>query len=192
MSLTVKDSGGGDFVLVPQGTHSAVNFLVADIGIQETSWGSKHKLVIGWELPEELIEVDGDKKPMIIYNTYTASLSEKANLRRDLEGWRGRAFTSDELEGFDVFNVLGKPCMLSVVHNVVGDKTYANISSVSSIPKGMQAGVATKTLKYSPDDPEQFNDLPEWIQKKINIESENPAAGVEQSSGQGFDDDIPF
>ncbi len=185
--LNVKEPEGGNFVLVPQGTHLAACFMVADIGQQETSYGIKHKLVIGWELPEELMDIEGEKKPMIIYNTYTASLSEKANLRRDLESWRGKSFTSEELKGFDVFNVAGAPCMLSIVHNVVGDKTYANIASVSALPKGMTGGKVTRLLKYSPEDPEQLTELPEWIQKKIGSvpsngfdESENPAHGVDQ------------
>jgi len=194
--LTAKEPEGGNFVLVPQGTHLGACFLVADIGQQETSYGMKHKLVMGWELPKEMIDIEGEKKPMIVYNTYTVSLSEKANLRRDLESWRGREFTAEELKGFDVFNVMGAPCMMSIVHKTVGDKTYANIASVSALPKGMEGEKVTRLLKYSPDDPEQLSELPEWIQKKIGVsngfdESENPAHGVPQGGG-GFDSDIPF
>ena len=91
MPLNVKDTGSGqDFDPVPQGTHAAVCYLVADIGLQPTSYGPKHKVVIGFEIPDQIIEYkdkDGNtvKKPMIINNFYTASLSSKAILTGDLD-----------------------------------------------------------------------------------------------------------
>lgn len=191
MALIVTDTGGGDFKLVPQGTHIAVCFLVADIGMQATNFGPKHKIIIGWELPQETIEVDGVEKPMIIYQNYTASLSEKANLRQDLESWRGRAFSPQELAGFDLFNILGQPCMVSVIHNESGQKTYANVQTVTSLPKGMEKPKATRTLKYAEDDTDQWESLPEWIQKKINAKTE-PQQKQAVAVGQDFNDDIPW
>jgi hypothetical protein len=200
MPLNVKDTGGGqDFDPVPQGTHAAVCYLVADIGMQPTTYGPKHKVVIGFEIPDQIIEYkdkDGNdvKKPMIINNFYTASLSSKAILTGDLEGWRGRAFTSEELQGFNLFNVLGKPCVITVVHNVVGDKTYANIKSVGQVMKGMEVAPATRQLKYSPDEPQQYDDLPEWIQKKIAsaVTEDKPQGQPQAGPNNDFDDDIPF
>lgn len=202
MPLNVKDTGGGqDFDPVPQGTHAAVCYMVADIGQQMTTYGAKHKVVIGFELPENQIEYkdkDGNdvKKPMIINNFYTASLSSKAILTGDLEGWRGRAFTADELQGFNLFNVLGKPCVITVVHNVVGDKTYANIKSIGQIMKGMEVAPATRQLKYSPDETQQYDDLPEWVQKKIaGAVTDKPEGQPQTQQGvpdNEFDDDIPF
>lgn len=202
MPLNVKDTGTGqDFDPVPQGTHAAVCYMVADIGQQMTSYGPKHKVVIGFELPENQItykDKDGKDvtKPMIINNFYTASLSSKAILTGDLEGWRGRAFTAEELQGFNLFNVLGKPCLITVVHNVVGDKTYANIKSIGQLMKGMEVAPATRTLKYAPDETGQYDDLPEWIQKKISNQAvDSQPAQSENPSPQGskdFDDDIPF
>jgi len=201
MPLNVKDTGGGqDFDPVPQGTHAAVCYLVADIGMQPTTYGDKHKVIIGFELPDNQIEYkdkDGKtvKAPMIINNFYTASLSSKAILTGDLEGWRGRSFTKDELKGFNLFNVLGKPCVITVVHNVVGDKTYANIKSIGQIMKGMEVAPATRLLKYSPDEPQQYEELPEWIQKKIGGAITEKPQGHPQSENPApmdFDDDIPF
>lgn len=201
MPLNVKDTGGGqDFDPVPQGTHAAVCYLVADIGMQPTTYGPKHKVVIGFEIPDQVVKYkdkDGNdvEKPMIINNFYTASLSSKAILTGDLEGWRGRAFTPDELQGFNLFNVLGKPCVITVVHNVVGDKTYANIKSVGQVMKGMEVPEATRTLKYSPDEPGQYDDLPEWIQKKIAAAVTDEPQGSTQSENPAptdFDDEISF
>lgn len=199
MPLNVKDTGSGqDFDPVPQGTHAAVCYLVADIGQQMTTYGAKHKVIIGFEIPDQIVEYkdkDGNdvKKPMIINNFYTASLSSKAILTGDLEGWRGKAFTSDELQGFNLFNVLGKPCVITVVHNVVGDKTYANIKSIGQIMKGMEVAPATRQLKYSPDEPAQYDELPEWIQKKIaGAVVDEPQGQPQNQQNNDFDDDIPF
>src|SRR5215469_18096332 len=37
--------------LVPAGTHHAVCYCVADLGTQETTFGRKPQLLIGWEFP---------------------------------------------------------------------------------------------------------------------------------------------
>ena len=82
------------------------------------------------------------------------SLSEKANLRKDLESWRGKAFTAEELKGFDIEKLIGVNAMASIIHNQSGDRTYANISSISKLMKGLQP-MATENKRT----------LPEWIDK---------------------------
>lgn len=198
MSLIATDTGGGDFKLVPEGTHIAVCNMIVDLGMQETNFGPKHKCYVRWELPNEEIEwkdKEGNehKGPMTIGANYTVSLSEKANLRHDLEGWRGKAFTSEELAGFDVFNILGKPCQVSVVHNESGGKTYANVSGVVAIPKGMEAPQAQNDLvKYSESEPGMFENLPDWIKKKLENKVVQEPSPQKSNSLDDFDDDIPF
>ena len=57
-----------------------------------------------------------DGKPFLISRRYSLSLHEKSSLRRDLESWRGRAFTQEELRGFDLEVLIGVGCLVSVVH----------------------------------------------------------------------------
>ena len=200
MSLMASEKGGGDFKKVPEGTHIAVCNMVVDIGMQETNYGPKHKCYIRWELPNEEIEwtdKEGNehKGPMTIGANYTVSLSEKANLRRDLEGWRGKAFTAEELAGFDVFNILGKACQVSVVHNESGGKVYANVSGVVALPKGVSAPELTNDpLKYSDDEPEMFDQLPDWIKEKLGNQVSATQADTSATNNKldDFDDDIPF
>jgi hypothetical protein len=66
-------------------------------------------------------------------------LHEKASLRRDLESWRGRAFTDKELEGFDLENLLLKGCLINVIHEQRGGATFANVAGVMRLPKEMTA-----------------------------------------------------
>jgi hypothetical protein len=201
-------NGGGDFKSVPPGTHLAICNLIADVGMQPGSAmfpQPKHQIYVRFEVPAERIDYEKDGKklsgPVVIGQFFTASMNEKANLRKQLESWRGRAFTDDEAENFDVSTILGKPCMLSVVENEKGGKTYSNIVSISGIPKGVQVGRAENELLYfAADDQTNFSKLPEWLQKKINgqvkEQHEEPVyqRGVSNDyNGQGItDEDIPF
>lgn len=216
MGLIAKDTGGGeDFTPVPQGTHIAVCNMVADLGLQETTFNGeakvKHQCFVRWELPYERVEYtdqSGAKQegPMMIGKVYTLSLSEKANLRKDLEAWRGKSFTPPELEGFDLFNLLGVGCQVTVTHREKGGKVYANVTGIAGWPKGMEKPGTTENalLKYSEDDRADFEKLPEWLRKKISEakpadhstqQDGDPGAddpGDYGSPGGDLDDEIPF
>lgn len=131
----------------PAGTHAAVCVDVVDLGVLEVNFGGKakkqHKINIVWQI-DELRE---DDKPYQVRKRYTLSLHEKSGLRKDLESWRGRPFTSAELEGFDVETVLSAPCMLNVIHNVKDGSTYANVTAVMKLPKGMHAPTARDYIR---------------------------------------------
>lgn len=157
----------------PAGSHVARCISVIDLGTQDTPFGESHKVRITWELPEEkaVFKEEKGEQPFVLSKDYTLSLYEKANLRHDLESWRGRAFTEQELRGFDISKLLGAPCLLSVIHKTSDKgKTYANISSVSAMPKGMQCPEQyNPTVEYSIEmgHNSRYMALPEWLQKKI-------------------------
>ncbi len=199
MSAVAKDSGGGDFKKVPPGTHMAVCNMVVNLGDQPTSYqgqdtGLKTQVYIRWETPHERVEyeIDGVKKegPMSIGKTYTLSLSEKANLRKDLEAWRGKAFTQEQLDGFDVDTILGVCCQITVMHKESNGNNYANVTGVAGWPKGMDRVKAeNELLSYAADNTAQYEKLPKWIrEQKLNggTTAESPPPVDE------FDDDIPF
>lgn len=121
----------------PEGTHQAVCVDVIDKGILEVTYAGKtkkqHKVSLAWQLAE----LRDDAKRFLVYKRYTLSLNEKATLRKDLESWRGKKFTRDEEMGFDVESVIGANCLVNVQHNTVQDKTYANVTAVMALPKGM-------------------------------------------------------
>lgn len=203
MSLHTKDTGDGDFQIVSEGLHQALCNAVVDLGQQSVTWNEESKVkaqvFIRWELPTELME---DGRPMVLGRIYTNSLSKKANLRRDLEGWRGRSFTAQELDGFDLSTVLGKPCQLTVTHNTRGDRTYANVGSIVPWPTGMEIPQpANPLLLFDVDNPHNVDELPEWLRTKIQNRvmpgghtneyvptPTSPDGRVEDS----IDDSIPF
>lgn len=178
MGLIVKDNGGGDFEKAPSGMHIARCYMVAELGPQKSTWNDEVKWLqqvrLSFELPNALMTTgEYAGQPFSVSNNYTLSLGKKANLRRDLEGWRNRAFTDTELGGFDLHMVIGVPCMINVVHHESNGTVYANIASISPVMQGMACPPAVnKPVVFSIADstPETFAALPEWLRNKINLE----------------------
>jgi hypothetical protein len=202
MSLTVNagNGNGGDFEQVPQGTFAARCYQIIDLGHQTIEWQGTAKVVpkvrITWELNEPM----KDGRPFSISKEYTASIGEKANLRKDLEAWRNRKFTAQELAAFSLENVLGAPCMLGVVHvpSKDGTKTYANLGSIMALPKGMECPeLVNPAIKFDISNFDQniFNSLTNYVQKKILMSKELEENGIPQSSQDEpiiESDEVPF
>lgn len=198
--MLLSDSGGKEFEHASVGNHVARCVGMIDLGTQEQTYEGKtsyaRKIVLRFELPNELMQ-DGDYagKPFLVSKFYTASLSEKANLRRDLESWRGRPFTAQELAGFDSKNVLDKPCMVNVVHT---EKGKAKVTSVTPIPKGMQVPPRVNDLLYfslERDEfkPEVFDKLHDYYKGQITQSPEwAELQGKKPKSFTEIESDIPF
>ena len=139
MSYTVKDPGG-DFTPAPQGTHRAVGVDVVDVGMIESKFGARQMVRLVWEIDEQM----EDGKRFVVSQLYTPSLHKKAKLRHHLEAWRGREFNEEERRGFELENIIGKPCQLQVVHNTKPDgDTYANVAAVMAMGKGMESLISS-------------------------------------------------
>lgn len=196
------DNGAHDFEQPPVGSHVARCVKMIDIGTQKGEYQGqaniRRQIIIGWELPTELItEGEFKGKPFSVSRFYTASLNEKSNLRKDLENWRGRSFTEQELQGFESKNILGKPCMLSLIHN---DKGRARVAGIMALPKGIAVPDQVNQIVYfSLDDFDKkvFDALSDGYQKliKSSPEYQQIMSGGGSLSNKHFDDmkdDIPF
>lgn len=199
MGRYASDAGGGDFKQAPQGNHVARCIALIDLGTHHDEYEGKpivrNQVMVRWELPNEMEEFSGERKPMIVSKFYTNSLSEKANLRKDLESWRSRAFTIEELMKFDLMNILGKPCMLSVVHT---EKGKAKVASVAALPKGFDCPPQfNQSVSFWIDEWDQakFDKLPKFYQEQIMDSDEyKKSAGdwTPQSKVKTEDEDVPF
>ena len=201
MSLKVSESGSSNSIpILEEGTYAAVCYMLVDLGLQyNKNYGnSSRKVLIGWEIADEYVEVDGEKKPRVFSARYTASLNEKAVLRKDLAAWRGRAFTEAELSEFNLCNIVGAPCMIQIIHNEASNgKTYANLASIMKLPKGM--AVPKQTLDsvifdIDESDLADLEKLPEWIVTTIKS-SESYQQRLKTESGgaakiHDFEDDL--
>ena len=48
-----------------------------------------------------------------------------------------RIFTDEELKGFDIEVLIGANCQLGIVHRTTENGTYANLSTIAPLLKGM-------------------------------------------------------
>lgn len=197
MSLIVKETGGGSAPIEP-GTYPARCVGVVDLGIQHNDFNGKdqEKVRLIFELPTERTVVEGSDKPRWLSKPYTASLHEKAALRKDLDAWRGRPFTQEELAGFNLSNVLNGPCLLTVASQEgKNGSAYARIAGISKVMKGMEI----PPLENPPilfdmdreDAGEVLERLPAWmreeVERSITWKARTPPAVEEEDGGE-----IPF
>jgi len=215
MSFIVEDKGG-DFERCPQGMHLARCYRIIDLGTQKSEYMGQvkylHKVMLGWEIHG--MNDDGtaikmkDNRPFAIFKNYTLSWSEKANLRLDLQSWRGKAFTQEEMRKFDLKNVLGAFCMLNVIERPGQDgKTYTNVNGVTPVPamikqNGLPVPVNTNEM-FNLQEPDwvMFEQFSDNLKKKIISSPEyekakggaKPAQQAPAASMADDDlDDIPF
>jgi hypothetical protein len=195
-----------DFKIAPAGNHLARLYSIIDIGHQETVWKGEtkimHKVVFTWELHGE--DNDGnplttdDGKPLIVSKRYTVSLGDQSTLRKDLESWSGKKMTDEDRKGFDLKTLLGKFCMLSIVHS--DDGKYANVGSINSVPTAIRNAIPegiNQPISFWLNDytKEQYDALPKYYREKITESSEwrgSKAKAEAQAENTITDDDIPF
>jgi hypothetical protein len=142
--MPIYASSNGNMEKAPTGLIPAVCIFVNDIGPQRGEYQGKpkitHQIIVTWELSEKFTTGDLAGQPFTLSKFYTLSLSEKANLRNDIESWRGKKFSEEELAGFDVEKLVGAPCMLNVTAT---EKDKRKVSAVTPMPKGMNPIPAT-------------------------------------------------
>lgn len=187
MALIAKE--GSSFEPAPEGVFPARCVWVIDLGTQISDgiYGhkEKHQMYVNWELIGESTTAG---QPLTIGSFFTLSLSKKANLRTTLESWRGRAFTAEELEGFDIAKLINAPCLISVKHQPKADGSgiRAQVSGVMAPMKGQTIGPAREVTVLidldAPDAKEKVAALPEWLQNKIAGTPEGKALGLGLSS----------
>ena|SRR5688572_14053392 len=169
--LIAKDNSGKEFAKLPlpeAGTTQAVCCAVWDLGLQKSTFAGEekiqHKIIVAWEVTEKINAPDSEYngKPYMLNKKYTLSLSDKANLRKDLESWRGRPFSADELaNGFDIEKLYGVNCYIGIKHEPDrndASKVYANVTAILPLPKGVEKITPLRAKNEAP---------PKWVQDKI-------------------------
>jgi len=187
--MTTAKRPDESFELCPQGTFQAICIGEYDLGLQQTNFvdrntGEKkyaHQVLLRWELDVRYQSGALANKRFCLVKKYTNSLSEKATLYKDLKAWRGRDFTDEEFQGFDLSRLVGKPCLISVVHSA--DGKYANIGSISPLMAGMIPIVQ-----------ESDKEVPGFILEMQKRQlRRNPATQAREEARQEVDHDgVPF
>ena len=180
---------GGNFVLPMAGLQNGVCTKVFDLGIQTEMFQgqtkTQHKIMVVWELAETINDPNNEYhgRRLTVTKEYTLSLGDKANLRKDLEMWRGKQFAPEQLaDGFDLEKLLGVMCTLTLVHKTsAAGNERADVAGLAPPQPG--------TIKMIPELPADW--CPDWIKTKIDAAGQTARGDMSQS--QTFDDDeIPF
>ena len=113
---------------VPDETlHNAVLVDAVALGKIDTPWGPKEKVSLIFELETE----DENGKQFIVGKRFTKSLNEKSSLRKFLEKWRAKTYTTEELQkGINLEDLIGLNATILIVHHEKEDRTYANVESI--------------------------------------------------------------
>lgn len=200
MSTVATTKGGGNFTPAPEDNHVARCIWAIDLGTQPGGqYKPRHQVLLRWELPlAPPFETDeGESRLFTVNKRFTLSLHENSALRPFLQSWRGQALTPEEEEGFQIGALVGKACMLNVVHNTKDGKTYANIASVARLPQGIHCPQATnKLIHYEIEQGEDdvFRSLPDWVKGLITAAPEwgKSNGHAHEPPPHDDDDDIPF
>lgn len=180
MSLNLKDAKkgmGSDRALAPIGNHIARCYQLVDLGMQDSPryGNASHKLRFTWELCEEMRDFGkGKPEPYSVSMTVNFFFGKNSNFTKLLEGWKGGTFTEAEFENFELKKLVGKACMVNVVHAVSGDNEYANVASISPVPAKWKDRVPAMhnppvyfEVEMGPSSRE-FLMLPEFLQKIVS------------------------
>ena len=185
MSMIAKDGGNVSIEKLENGVYTAISSMIIDLGLQVSEKFDKtqRKMMILWNVLGEEVKINEEKLPRTMSKEYSFSLGEKSNLRKDLQAWRGKTFTQEELKGFNVLNVLNKACQLQIILEERNGKKYNNIASIMALPKGTQITPLEKTSHFDMENPEtwkNWGEIPQWIQSKIKKAQNYESSGLEE------------
>ena len=199
----------GEYKQVAPGTYVARCISMLEIGtIREDFQGvprSVQKVQIRWELPTELEVFNAEKgqEPFSVSKTYTLSMHEKSNLRKDLESWRGKGFTEEEAKKFDITKLLEKTCILNIINRQSKTNPGRTVTEISSIMPMMKGQVCpdqinpTKVLSYDNFNWDLFESLSDYTKDKIRSSVEyqlmqEPGMTRDVETGNDENNDMPF
>jgi len=201
----ITENSGSSIPLLPDDMYDAVCVQVIDLGTQKIEYQGQTKMsrkaLFSWVVDGQTVEIDGKRKPRMVSKEYTLSLSERANLRKDLEGWRGSKFT--DVAKFDISKVIGTSCRL-----LVGTTGTGRSNKVEAVKKAIKqvavpAGVEKILFRLEDWKGGELPPIPNWIIERIKLSPEYKRAtqyvdepgDIEVSVGAVDDDgeeNLPF
>lgn len=197
----------------PEGSMKGRCFAIIDHGTHPHEYQGKltgkdvREVAVGWEVFPENDEGEivrrSDGQPYTVWHRYNISFDVRARLRIDLEAWRGRAFTAEEMKGFDMERLLGAPARLQIANNEAG---YSKVKALGSLtPSEIKAFNADFPPESKPvlwsvaDGPNDlFDTFADWRKDLIrecyewNDGAQQPQTQTAVAANDDGDEEIPF
>lgn len=169
--------------VIAEDNYKAILIHIIDVGTQTVStpkFGEQKKrtIIFGFEIPTVKIEREGVEYPLVLSSKYTFSMYKQSLLRKVVEGILGKKLSDEDAEKFDFSSLIGKGCMVQIVHN----SGYANINTIISLGKSEKIEQPeNECILFSMDEfaPNKFEQLPDR-QKKIIMASDEWSSKQEQ------------
>lgn len=134
---------GIEFSPHPEGQFAMTCVDVVDMGERLKSFkGTNPYLAATVKLVFQSGEVNEAGRLHEVSREFSLSMGKKANLRAFLGSWRGKSYTDEQArKGVELHKLVGQSALVSVEHktNADGSRTYANISTIAPLPKGLPA-----------------------------------------------------
>lgn len=134
-----------------------------------------------WELSAK--KVSGSAFYVVREFSFLMSPRKPTKLQMLLASWRGRAFTPEEIGRFDLDNVVGKGCRLTLAESPspIDGRMRVEVVAVAPPPSGSKPMQTTIGRDF----------VPEWIAVKLRNQP-TAAEHRPQMPNDDFTDDIPF
>ena len=186
LDITTYKSGGTDLGRAEDGTYPARLTQVIGLGVQpmeDYQTGEpkdpKHRVILTFEFPTELINIGGEDKPRWYMKEYTLSNHEKAGIVKLVNAL-------DPTGGTTALNELvGKPCMVVIGTTSSGK---AKITGVTALMKGLEVAKLSKPpLVFDPSEPDlnTFNGFPDWLKEKLTTALNFQGSALEDAINNG-------
>jgi len=187
---------------LPEGEAEGRLVYVLSLGLHQDEYkGEKkkpaEKKVLGIEIIDSDVEINGEKKPRLLWTRPFNSFPSLTERGKESEHYWVFDPTVQEGDKPDWEKQLGKPCNVVVVHaqSKDGSRTYDNISKLTRIPEKYQDKVGENrldtgiALTTESDLHKMLFGLARYVYDQ-RIEEEDAEKPTEES--QDYDDDIPF
>ncbi len=194
----IATKGESTFTPHPEGQFAAVCVDVINFGEKvEQYQGKPERLTPKCGIVFFAGQYDEDGNPQFVQREFSTFMSEKANLRKFLEAWRGKSYSDDEVEaGAPLHKLVNAPALLTVEHAKVGDRTYANISSVARLPDLMKGAIPTvpnyERPKFLEDRKAKYAEEAKKYRDRIGAPVTGKALAGAAVGASNDDDDLPF
>jgi len=161
----------------------------------ETKMIDKVRLTFEFPTETKVFKEEKGEQPYVLSCEFTLSMHEKASLRKFLEGWQGKRMSDMEAINTDIEEWIGREGLANVVHSEgKNGNTYANIQSISPLPKGLVCPPAVNppfVLNYAEQwSQEKFDGLPDFIKEKIRQSDQYIAKYSNKNEAAGPSEEI--
>ena len=160
--------------VIDEGLYPARLARIIEIGDQEDKYGVKSRVVFGFTVPSQTIEIDGEKKQRMFL---TFPLNKTSNPDSTTAKY------VKALGGATWDDIIGKPCMIEISHKVVNGVTRMNITNVVKAMAGLDVAEPDCDVfifDFENPDKKVFDKLSEYRQKSIKEAVNYPGSEAER------------